>query len=152
MSTTEDKAKALQKARAKEFAAACPSRVIEIALEDLEVVEKNPAYRVDMDVWHYAKEGRCSVCFAGAVMANRLGVPSTRSRVCQDFTDATSDRLLALDSFRRGQIEGGLRTIDGSYRRHHFQHAFVTAYDRDDPTQFKADMRKIVETLRQAGL
>jgi hypothetical protein len=49
MSNLKSKSNALTRTKADEFVSACPSRVIEMALENLEAVEKLSTYVVNMD-------------------------------------------------------------------------------------------------------
>lgn len=106
----------------EEFASAKPSKVLKMALEDLKVVEKDKQYKVDFaDSFHMPvaysdkrKKAKCSVCFAGAVMANRLGVPSDKIVCPSDFTDERiMSRLYALDHIRSGSFAQGINEMLG---------------------------------------
>lgn len=146
------------KQKAAEFASALPSRVIEMAVDDLEAVERLAAkYRIDMDHWHRAPkpgEPTCAVCFAGAVMANRLGVDIGNDVAPHDFDSVTEDRLLALDDFRSGYVHAGLATFNPETDEPPegvLEEMEVVEYG-DDPARFKADMRSMAEMLKKAGL
>lgn len=56
-----------------------PSELIRLALKDLRKTERQFwKYKIDMDIWHSGKTStlsRCSVCLAGAVMAQTLKTP-----------------------------------------------------------------------------
>lgn len=49
-----------------------PSKLILLALKDLELVEKDERYAVNMHTWHRPKDGICQVCLAGSVLAKSL--------------------------------------------------------------------------------
>ena len=151
MSDLKSETEALKKAKAEEFASACPSRVIEMALEDLEAVEDNPKYQINMLFWHDPMdEGECAVCFAGGVMAMRLGLPSDKA-YCEQFDAATECRLLALNDFRCGEIYLGLELMGVAAAVSLPSFQCVTRY-HDSPTQFKSDMRSLAEMLKKKGL
>ena len=49
-----------------------PSELLKVALTDLELVEGDSKYRVDMRNWHTPQYDKtCEVCLAGSVMAKR---------------------------------------------------------------------------------
>jgi hypothetical protein len=89
--------------------------ILRIALDDLKVVEKDPRYKIDMAQWHSPDaDETCVVCLAGATLAVSLQVnPDT------DFFDPhisdheAGDRLLALDSLRRGEVGNALAHLRG---------------------------------------
>ena len=149
MSTIEAKTEALKKSKAEEFATACPSRVIEMALEDLEAMENDERYYVDMGVWHCpGPAGKCAVCFAGSVMANRLGISPKGSYEPCDFNPATENRLTALNLFRTGMIDDGLHFIGPKLYMADWR---MTDY-RENPDKFKSQMHAMAAMLRQQGL
>jgi hypothetical protein len=142
----------------EEFANALPSRCIELALEDLEAVEKRHEYEIDMGVWHCPEPDRggevCSVCFAGAVMAMRLGMDINLEAGPENFDFEVQQRLLAINDFRKGAIERGLLRFFGPLgdRPHVMFHDFkVTPYSVDS-VGFKHDMRMISASLKREGI
>jgi hypothetical protein len=156
-------AEELRKARAEEFSKAPPSRVVEMALEDIEAVEAHPdIYRVNMDIWHRPRllegeDGRlkkkCVVCLAGSVIANSLGADPDVNYSPADYGAATYARLSALNVFRQGAEEIGLQTMG----YHNIAEKLGPRKERYAPyagnkTQFKAYMRDLVQRLRDAGL
>lgn len=153
MADLKAKAEELRKAREEEFANAPPSRIIEMALEDLEAVERTPGYVIDMDVWHDpTSDGRCAVCFAGAVIAHRIGTPKDVLFECMDCSDALQDRFFALNAFRSGNIRYGLELMRIEDAPATVPQRMQVVEYEDNPTQFKSDMRALAETLRSAGL
>lgn len=79
------------------------SELILIALDDLKKCEKLPKiYTVDMGTWH-EPNSHCAVCFAGAVMAQTLGV-SPKHRTGPGKYPTLHHAFMALDSTRAGFI------------------------------------------------
>lgn len=153
MATIEDKVKALQKSKAEEFASACPSRVIELALEDLEAVERSKKHEIVMDACHQPRRGKCLVCLGGAVMANRLGADPDEELLFDSYElggwgKEESKRLSALDYFRQGLPQWALSCFKIDWPGEHFK---VTRYETNRK-QFKTDMRAMAEMLKQHGL
>jgi hypothetical protein len=139
------------------------SDLIEVAVKDLEAVEQDPHYVVNMDTWHRAEAQEfrigqqvfekepCTVCLAGAVMAKTLEVPRYWSKNPVDFRgeNSTEDKLIALDLVRRGFIDGALRQLghvidDAPYE-------FVPDY-RNNSDEFKIRLRIIAQRLKGMGL
>lgn len=89
------------------------SRLIELALSDLESVEADSRYAVNMERWHEPMEdGICRVCLAGAVMARTLQIEPRERITMNDFWPVEDrTRLLALDSARTGAWPGLLRRM-----------------------------------------
>lgn len=144
--------------RADEFKEALPSRVIEIALEDLETVEQmTQQYEVIMHVYHVPNHGKCAVCMAGCVMANTYNVDSTESWEPHSFPSDIRNRLKAIDKFRMGFVLSGLEQM-GFLRKDQIDVArklsFVAKENdyRDNPEQFKARQRQLINDLKALGL
>lgn len=122
-----------------------PSALIELALADLEKVEADPRYQVDMCTWHQPAGEACLVCFAGSVLAKTVGLP----------IDADSDEFTiplwaqALNEFRVGNVFTGLRYL--GITEPSLNHWFIPTYVYD-PAAFKAAMRALANELRGAGL
>ena len=80
-----------------------PSELIRLAIKDARSLDRR-AYKASFQSWHvmFDLETRCSVCFAGAVIAGTLGAePSQRlDPFCYD--EDTRGKLRALDFFRDG--------------------------------------------------
>lgn len=132
-----------------------PSALLTLAIDDLELAENSPDYRVDMGIWHEPVSDQCNVCLAGAVMAFSLDVPRWDIiKSLQDFNDpAILHALGALDQFRSGNIElalSGLK-IPSSRRR-----ALPLIIDIPDygekPAEFKRSIRDVITKLEEAGL
>lgn len=131
-----------------------PSELIRVALADLRKVEAMPdVYRVDMSYWHHPRDGKCSVCFAGAVMAQtiKLDVDAHVSAYDDRFDIETENKLEALNSFREGAVGDGLSYL-GRYSDWHGEYyRDVTPYS-DDREAFHCDMQTLASDLEAVGL
>ena len=130
------------------------SQLIEVALLDLESVEKLPGYRVDMWSWHevdYLPNGGCAVCLAGSVMARRLGADPHENLSPEDFDDDIEDSLEAINLLRLGNVHEALAEISLPVPAGMPDIVPIAPYE-DDPVQFKSDMRALAEMLRANGL
>lgn len=129
-----------------------PSDLIELALSDLEKVEKNPRYEINMSTWHTPDRGKCSVCLAGAVIAGTLEQSIRYDLSPQSFDENTRRKLVALDHFRLGYIGDGLQEmcVERPLTLENF--AAVAPYYRFDRNLFKRDMREIIAKLRSHDL
>jgi len=134
-----------------------PSQLITLAMDDLSKVEKTPGYDVEMGYWHNpvrSFEGKfltCNVCFAGAVMAMTLGSKIIHYADPASYTDATNNKLKALDLFRQGCIASG---FDCMGRRRVKGEPFdreIIPYSQNIK-QFKSGMRRLARDLKEAGL
>jgi len=85
-----------------------PSKLIRLALKDLEACQKDKDYIIRMSGWHYPVEGKCHVCLAGAVISQTLGGKKEVDLFPNCFPLPWASALWALDFFRRGAIEHGL--------------------------------------------
>ena len=85
-----------------------PSDLILLALNDLVLVEENPAYQVFMGSWHDPHETGCQVCLAGAIMSMTLKAHVHKYMDPQEYDKDTRQKLEALDNFRMGLVEYGL--------------------------------------------
>lgn len=88
-----------------------PSELLKLAMKDLELVEQNPKYKLDMGIWHEKKKsGACAMCFAGAVMNRELGCNEQEHMVePEDFDKPTTKKLWALNNFREGYLQTALQ-------------------------------------------
>ena len=144
-----------------------PSELIELALADLEKVEKLPeVYDVYMPRWHRPSAGKCMVCLAGAVLAQTLSTdPKKNIELSGSLDESGLDKdtwrkLRSLDDFRCGRIgeglyEMGLIGIDESYNRSELEIEDEERIDDDlyaeSPMRFKAELRNVADRLRAEG-
>ncbi len=125
------------------------SDILTIALEDLDRVEADPTYSVDMGNWHYnnTDNGRCEVCLAGAVMAKTLGVSSNKTRG-PEYTSCDA-KLRAIDSARKGLVHVALHLCGVDYTKVRIMDRHVVSYGH---IWFKMQMQTIIAELRLEGL
>lgn len=81
-----------------------PSELIRLALADLRKCEADPAYGIDMGLWHEPIDGVCYVDLAGAVMAQRLGADKLAEYGPEDFDRETEKKLKALGRLQWGVV------------------------------------------------
>lgn len=127
------------------------SELIRVALQDLERVENDANYRVDMDQWHHPTGGLCSVCLAGAIMTRVLAPDDDiYGRVCGMFDANSAMRLMALDYLRTGCIRVALDMLCEHSERFE-PRRIIVPYDAN-PQAFREDMLKLADDLERAGL
>lgn len=133
------------------------SDLIDAALEDLEKTEGDKNYIVNMNVWHsprtQLRKRQCYVCMAGGMMAIRLGANLNLNLVPIDYKVEIYKKLMAIDFFRRGEVEAGLwqMGIPAASRKRLKAEYKVTPY-HESAEFFKKDMRFIADKLREAEL
>jgi len=120
-----------------------PSELLALALRDIEWVEKNPKYDIDMTIWF----SRCSVCFAGAVMVRRFKIPD--DRCCpSNFTHNWNRAFWSLNAFRNGDITDALSNL-GIERE--LGCIKISPYCQG-PSAFKRDILRLIKLLRKEKL
>lgn len=126
------------------------SELIRVALVDMEIVERNPAYKIDMGTWHaMGGEGVCEVCFAGAVMAQTMNVRPTRVGTGpSSFEDRLGNKFRALNALREGEVWFACEFLGVPYPSG--MNRSIADY-HSDKTRFKRDMRKLADDLEEAG-
>jgi hypothetical protein len=93
-----------------------PSRLIRMALKDLEAAEK-AGYVIDMDLWYERDGNVCAVCLAGGVIVRRMPVSDGSEHNPTDLayegliTVQDQRALEALNYFRMGKITEGLNRL-----------------------------------------
>ena len=141
-----------------------PSALIRLAMRDLDEVEADPHYEIDMMEWHTGilkgdkKFGDlpCRVCLAGAVMAKTLGQDvevDARPDHSDGFTPEEVAKLFALNYFREGNVTKALDEMPTWIEFEHLAHLNreVVEY-ADDPEMFHEKMLEIADDLEQEGL
>lgn len=139
------------------------SALIRVARDDLIKCEENPNYIIDMSQWHnyQAKAETCSVCLAGAVMAQTLDLPITSHAITlfDGLDQSENAKFRALDSIRKGDIVlagiiGNFDTMAGESNFRSVEYETETAYVsyEDNPDCFKAWLIMVAEALERRGL
>jgi hypothetical protein len=136
------------------------SELLELAMRDLEAVEADPRYRVDMSHWHEPRRDSefCLVCLAGAVMAKTLRLrPTTRVQgLHARFGYNIGLKLRALDRLRRGEVVVALKTLalvsEDEVEEVGAALDLLPPHYSDDPAGFRTAMADLVAELRGRGL
>lgn len=131
------------------------SRLLTVAMADLAKAERSRKYIIEMMNWHHPikfgeNKGKCAVCLAGAVMAYSL--KADHGQTTNPISFEESNKLLALNYFRQGQVSRGLTMmgvecetswpLDPEIR--------VTDYEKDSKL-FKLDMKRVIRSLKEMG-
>ncbi len=102
------------------------SDLLEVAVDDVIKIKRRKSYALDMFNWHLPavnprnSSGKCTVCMAGAVMANRFPERMKEyNETCpSDFDEDTEKKLDTINCLRKGfhydndvQIDEALRPI-----------------------------------------
>lgn len=140
------------------------SALIRVAVKDLIAVEKKPkVYKIHMGLWHvpatsgmYTGTRKCSVCLAGAVIAQTLKGSPKRDLVPRDYSDKTSAKLRALNHIRQGAYFYALNAmgISGTDKQRREILAFPAIYSlyANDKKEFKRELLVIADRFEAIGL
>jgi hypothetical protein len=122
------------------------SKLLRLALKDLRVVENMPGVQVCMGVWHdYNNRNKvCSMCLAGAVMAQTLKVKTTHSCTPDSF-EVNKLALEAVDYLRTGNVKSACEILDIDTEKlpEHLWNVVIPSYPRlheDWPDDVNPDM------------
>lgn len=136
----------------EQFGKLKPSEVIRVALKDLERVEHNDLYQVDLGHWHKPIGSKCFVCLAGAVLAGTLGVhPASVSSPGMMNDCGAAQRLRMLSDFSLDSPRGALCSIGVDDSELVDRLPQVQPYDRDTDG-FKSSLLLTADELEKAGL
>lgn len=127
------------------------SELIRVALADLESVEGDPRYLVDMQRWHHPdfKKNTCQVCLAGSVMAKTLGATIDQFKTYGDYFQG--HKLIALDFVRSGHLHDALHYMACINFQGLPKIVDVPEYD-EDSQGFKEALLYIIKILEEKGL
>ncbi len=131
------------------------SDLIDLALHDLELCERNSKYKINMQNWHKLKDDNlCHVCLAGSVIAQTLKYPMKTVLPCHIINYELE--LLTLDRFRIGDVMEGLCMYipNKKYKNFDFNLDF-NGFDYDymnNKKKWKLRMRKLIRDLRKENL
>lgn len=157
--------KPLIKKKPINFATIKPSKLIEIALADLEKCERSKKYIIDMTHWFISNHA-CQVCMAGAVMAQSLSeitnkiIEKEKQNYFNEYNnipeyiivnpnaydDSTYNALLALDYFRLGMVNQAFKSLKKP--NPNLNDRKITSYYCDS-SKFKKDIMELVQDLKK---
>jgi hypothetical protein len=136
------------------------SKLIRVAVKDLDTVSRKPGYRVAMGYWHQPlidSTGRastnrvCCVCLAGAVIAQRSSVRRMTKVEPSQFDVPVYTKLRALNFLRCGEIADACRAVGIKRPKGVSIARFVSPYEYV-PALFYKDMEKLAKYLEKHGL
>lgn len=88
------------------------SGLLAVAVKDIQLLEKNPKFILDMNYWlKKTNGGKCHVCMAGAVMHKELNVKITKNVDLDAWSGggyAIVNKLYAINNMREGRHENNL--------------------------------------------
>lgn len=98
-------------------------QLLELAYADFKSVEMDPAYRVDMMVFHTKNPWypECYVCLAGAVMARTLQVPINTITTPIDFTSGWKAALYNISSVALGDLPSYTTDVVAKFIEQHYK-------------------------------
>lgn len=132
-----------------------PSAVLKIALDDMELVEKDKRYRIHMGTWHSGRAwgDKCAVCFAGGVMAKTFDCDITATCFPAGFGVWNSQIFLALDYIKSGNVLEFLTLlrVPLSTIKCYCNINDLPTYETN-PTLFKKKLREFQSVLESEGL
>ncbi len=138
-----------------------PSQLIKLALTDLETVEKNPRYEIDMERWHEPwiermdsdghREYICHVCLAGAVLANTFKEDYHKNFDPYHFSPEVKTKLIAIDYLRQGEIEDAFDRLQLELPQSMMRSIDIRDYHANKDG-FKVDMLALATNLEEYNL
>ena len=136
--------------KSKRFLDAKPSDLLDIALEDLQLVQEDNEYELRMEFWHEYnhKNDKCFVCLAGAVLSFSLSCNREVNVELCDFTPKVKDRLTAINSLRIGDVEEAFRLLRLNQDEGAKFNRRVSSY-RDLPEEAVAEWQKLASDLKR---
>ena len=123
------------------------SELIRLALHDENAAHRSSRYEVDMSTWH-SPNGKCSVCFAGSVMAFSLEASIEDNYDPCDFDEDTQLKLKALHEVHVGDITAALACMPNTYKEFEEE---ITGY-HEDRKEWRKDMYKAIRRLEKHNL
>ena len=117
-----------------------------------EKCENYPRYLIDMYSWHTPNAlGKCEVCLAGSVMAQRLGFDVMTNCTPISTLPSIRNKLEALNDLREGNVRYALSSFyDIDITGGELDDVYICEYE-EDPLEFKKQMRKLINYLREYG-
>jgi hypothetical protein len=138
------------------------SECIKVALHDLELCKNDDRYIIDFQKWHdiintspgqfNTNTFKCSVCFAGSVMAKTLQADIKTRCIPSDFSYEDHVRLSALDDIRQGYVKSALRIMDINFFDHNYTNIKNISVNECNYDEFVRDMNKIITMLEEYNL
>lgn len=119
------------------------------AVEDLKQCANDPKYKIDLGFWHHWGDGVCHICFAGAVMARRLGVKQNTTTVADEFEGKENIILHALNYIRNGHVGFACKFAGITLKKSPPPFPRYYKFPTDNPKQFYDDMLAIADWIEK---
>jgi hypothetical protein len=134
-----------------------PSKLIRVALADLELNEKDPNYVIDMEVFHRKSlTEKCEVCLGGSALRS-CGVPPDFQLLVGPerseetwFTEKLWKKMQALNEARNGGIYTMFERLDIPFPKGMLDTCCIANY-RYAPIAFKRDLHFLADYLESKG-
>lgn len=127
-----------------------PSELLRVAMRDLELVEADPRYKVNMSAWHGKRsDQRCHVCLAGAMLAKSCGFP-----IHWFWTHApqsVTTKMSVINFLRMGEVAAALQMARFARPVEVAPVTEIIPYDKD-PEAFKSQLLALAGYLELSGL
>ena len=140
------------------------SELIALSLFDLEQVEKNDKYTVNMSYWYWPHAHTCFVCLGGSVLVNRFnfteeslhGSMMLASVIDLHIAESDTNALYALNYIRQGQLALALSQLgfdmpESTDEHKLWPHMSITPH-HENAQRFKTDLAKLATKLAIYGL
>ena len=88
--------------------------MLSLSLDDLELVDKDPNYEINMRIWHKRVKGKkqCVVCLVGSVLAKTFNVDRTYTAHDDTIDPKILKKLYAINYIRQGKLSMALQYLD----------------------------------------
>jgi hypothetical protein len=126
-----------------------PWQLIRDALDDLKLNENCPDVCISMNNWHTPAEGVCLVCLAGSTVARRCGTFLDQKVVPSTLRGDDARAMRALDYFRTGFDDDGLREL-GLRKPWSIEYTRLVRSFHTDREAFYLDLYKLADDLEEA--
>lgn len=142
-----------------------PSTAIHQALDDLEAIRRTPGYEIAMDTWWTSREGMCTVCFGGCLMAGVLDYHPNLTTRFHDLSPGTLVNLglisveqqhviEAMDDIREDEAEDIVNGLKKMGVPNDIAEGVIgveyISYD-EDPESFISQRRELADALKAQG-
>lgn len=133
------------------------SELLRLAINDLELIEKDERYSIDMNTWHIYnnEDNKCAVCLAGSIIAKTLNYNILKLFNFSNFSENIHEKLEALNEFKNGNIIWGLArlNLDYSFMKGELTEPSVdlTKYS-ENPSLFKQQILDLADIFEAEGV
>ena len=124
-----------------------PSDLLELALKDLLKAEQDENLEIDMQYWHFPREGKCLVCLAGACLHYEYNLNPNQSFIRLEIPNSVNVKLSALNILRLGKVHTALRLLGRDTK----VNGIIPTQYNENRNLFIQQMEELVVKLRKEG-